>query len=136
MTSATFLEPGVFGIRPPVLLLPDGITRHLTPPQLEAIVTHELCHVRRRDNLGAVVHMAVEALYWFHPLARWLGARLMEEWERACDEEVLRMGARRKTTREASSGFASCDSICTTSRPYRVCPASREKISRKESRQS
>jgi uncharacterized protein (TIGR03435 family) len=37
--------------------------------------------------------MAVEALFWFHPLVWWLGARLVEERERACDEEVLRLGS-------------------------------------------
>jgi beta-lactamase regulating signal transducer with metallopeptidase domain len=37
--------------------------------------------------------MAVEALFWFHPVVWWLGARLMEERERACDEEVLLTGA-------------------------------------------
>jgi uncharacterized protein (TIGR03435 family) len=39
------------------------------------------------------MHMAVEAVFWFHPLVWWLGARLMEERERACDEEVLRLGS-------------------------------------------
>jgi bla regulator protein BlaR1 len=84
------LEPGVFGIRGPVLLLPEGITDHLTPPQLEAVLAHELCHVRRRDNLTATIHMAVEAIFWFHPLVWWIRERLVEERERACDEEVLR----------------------------------------------
>jgi hypothetical protein len=55
-------------------------------------VAHELCRVRRRDNLATVIHMAVEVVFWFHPLVWWLGARLMEERERACDEEVLRNG--------------------------------------------
>lgn len=91
-SSAAFVEPGVFGIRRPVLLLPAGITDCVTPPQMEAIVAHELCHVRRRDNLATALHMAVEALFWFHPLVWWLGARLVEERERACDEEVLLMG--------------------------------------------
>jgi len=59
---------------------------------MESIVAHELCHVRRRDNLATVIHMAVEVVSWFHPLVWWLGARLMEERERACDEEVLRNG--------------------------------------------
>jgi beta-lactamase regulating signal transducer with metallopeptidase domain len=92
MTSPAFAEPGVFGIRRPVLLLPAGITSQLTPPQLEAILAHELCHVRRRDNLTTAIHMAVEAVFWFYPLVWWLGARLMEERERACDEEVLQLG--------------------------------------------
>ena len=84
-------EPGVYGIWS-VLLLPAGIIDQLTPGQMNAIVAHELCHVRRRDNLGTVIHMAVEAVFWFHPLVWWIGARLMEERERACDEEVLRWG--------------------------------------------
>jgi len=86
------LEPGVFGIFRPVLLLPDGIAGHLTEPQLRAIFAHELCHVRRRDNLTAAVHMLVEALFWFHPLVWWLGARMVDERELACDEEALQTG--------------------------------------------
>ena len=81
MISPAFAEPGVCGVRRPVLLLPVGITDRLTPPQLKAIVAHELCHVRRRDNLATTIHMSVEALFWFHPLVWWLGARLMEEHE-------------------------------------------------------
>jgi uncharacterized protein (TIGR03435 family) len=92
MSSSTLLEPGVFGIRRPLLLLPEGISEKLAPAQLNAIVAHELCHVRRRDNLAAALQMGVEALFWFHPLVWWLGARLIEERERACDEEVLLMG--------------------------------------------
>jgi bla regulator protein blaR1 len=92
-TSPAFVEPGVFGIFRPVLLLPAGITNCLTPPQLEAILAHELCHVRRRDNPTTAIHMTVEAVFWFHPLVWWLRARLMEERERACDEEVLMLGS-------------------------------------------
>jgi bla regulator protein BlaR1 len=89
MSTAAHLEPGVLGIRRPVLLLPEGITRKLTPGQLESIVAHEMCHVRRRDNLAAAIHMVVEALFWFHPLVWWIESRLVEERERACDEAVL-----------------------------------------------
>jgi bla regulator protein blaR1 len=90
--SSTRMEPGVFGIFKPVLLLPEGIIDRLTPAQLEAIVAHELCHVRRRDNLTAAIHMVVETIFWFHPLVWWIRARLIDERERACDEEVLRLG--------------------------------------------
>jgi len=84
------LEPGVVGLLRPILLVPAGIQERLTPPQLEAVLAHELCHVRRRDNLTSAIHMFVEAIFWFHPLVWWIGARLVEERERACDEEVLR----------------------------------------------
>jgi bla regulator protein BlaR1 len=93
MSSPTRLEPGVFGIRKPVLLLPEGIADRLTPTQLELILAHELCHVERRDNLTAALHMAVETIFWFHPPVWYIRARLIEERERACDEEVLKMAA-------------------------------------------
>ena len=92
ISTPELFEPGVFGIAKPVLLLPQGIRERLTPEQLEAIIVHEFCHVRRRDNLFAAVHMFVEAIFWFHPLVWWIRTRLAEERERACDEEVLRLG--------------------------------------------
>ena len=94
MSVPELVEPGVFGILRPILLLPEGIEARLNEAQLEAILAHELCHVRRRDNLTAAIHMAVQAAFWFHPLVWWLGARLVDERERACDEEVLRLGNR------------------------------------------
>jgi uncharacterized protein (TIGR03435 family) len=91
---AESVEPGIVGILRPVLVLPRGIAERLSAEQLEAVVAHELSHLRRRDNLTAALHMAVEAMFWFHPLVWWLGTRLVEERERACDEAVLE-GTRR-----------------------------------------
>jgi len=92
-SSPTLLEPGIFGIYRPVLLLPAGIFERLTPPQMQAVVAHELCHIRYRDNLTAAIHMFVETVLWFHPLVWWIGKRMVQERERACDEEVLRLGS-------------------------------------------
>ena len=92
-SSPGLLEPGVVGLLRPILLLPSGIGERMTPPQLEALLAHELCHIRRRDNLLASIHMIAEAAFWFHPLVWWIGARLVEERERACDEEVLSLGS-------------------------------------------
>jgi len=99
--SIASLEPGIFGIVGPVLLWPAGISEHLEDAHLEAIVAHEVWHVRRRDNLAAAIHMMVEAIFWFHPLVWWLGARLVEERERACDEEVLALGSERQIYAES-----------------------------------
>jgi bla regulator protein BlaR1 len=90
-SADTLLEPGVVGFWRPVVLLPSGIERHLTPAQLDAVVTHEFCHVKYGDNLTAAFHMLVEAIFWFHPLVWWIGAQLVHERERACDEDVLRV---------------------------------------------
>jgi bla regulator protein blaR1 len=92
LASHTLLEPGVFGIFRPVLLLPEGIAERLGPEQFQAILAHELNHVRARDNLTAAMHMVVEAVFWFHPLVWWIGARLVEERERACEEAVCAQG--------------------------------------------
>jgi beta-lactamase regulating signal transducer with metallopeptidase domain len=85
-------EPGIVGFLRPVLVLPARLLEQLNPRELGAILAHELCHVRRRDNFFAAVHMAVEAIFWFHPLVWWIGSRMVEERELACDEAVLQMG--------------------------------------------
>ncbi len=90
VSSPTLLEPGIFGVFRPTLLLPEGVFDRLTPAQLQAVIAHELCHVRHRDNLIAAIHMFVETVFWFHPLVWWIEKRMVEERERACDEEVLR----------------------------------------------
>jgi uncharacterized protein (TIGR03435 family) len=94
LSSPSMPEPGVVGIRHPRLLIPDGVVERLTPSQLRALFAHERCHIRCHDNLAAAIHMAVEALFWFHPAVWWIEARLVAERERACDETVLRLGGR------------------------------------------
>jgi bla regulator protein BlaR1 len=100
MESDSLFEPGVFGIFRPVLMLPAGIMERLTMEQTDAILAHEMCHVRRRDNLTAAIHMFVEAAFWFHPMVWWIGTRMVEERERACDEEVLLRGNEAETYAE------------------------------------
>jgi uncharacterized protein (TIGR03435 family) len=84
------IEPGVFGILRPVLVVPNGLFERLTPAQLDAVIAHELCHLRHRDNFVAAIQMVVETVFWFHPLVWWIGSQMLKERERACDEEVLR----------------------------------------------
>jgi beta-lactamase regulating signal transducer with metallopeptidase domain len=81
------LEPGVVGLLRPILLLPAGIAERLTLPQLETVLAHELCHVRRRDNLLASIHMIVEAVFWFYPLVWWIGFG----WSRSASEPAMKM---------------------------------------------
>jgi bla regulator protein blaR1 len=90
---AAAIEPAVVGIWRPVLLVPQGLSERLSAQQWQAILAHERCHLHRRDNLTAALHMLVEALFWFHPLVWWIGARLVEEREHACDAAVLGAGS-------------------------------------------
>jgi beta-lactamase regulating signal transducer with metallopeptidase domain len=101
LASTAAIEPGILGIFRPALLLPAGISERLTTNELESVLTHELCHVRYCDNLAAALHMFVEALFWFHPFTWWIGARLVDERERACDEEVLARGSDPQTYAES-----------------------------------
>jgi bla regulator protein blaR1 len=100
MASASVIEPGVFGIFRPVLLLPAGIQERLSHEQLLSVMSHEMCHIERRDNLLSSIHMFVVSIFWFYPLVWWLGARLLAERELACDEAVLRQGNNPETYAE------------------------------------
>ena len=84
-----------------MLLWPRAISERLTDEQIEAVLAHELCHLRRGDNLAALFHLGVQTVFWFHPLVWWIGARLITERERACDEEVIRRGSERETYAES-----------------------------------
>ena len=83
------IGPGVAGSVWPVVLWPRGMSERLSDDEMASVFAHELCHVRRRDNLVSAFCRAVEALFWFHPAVWALGRRLQEERERACDEGVM-----------------------------------------------
>lgn len=92
VSSHDNLEPGIVGIRRPVLVWPRHLADGLRSDQIESVIAHELSHVVRRDNLLASMHMVTSAAFWFHPIVWWIGARLIEERERACDEHVILLG--------------------------------------------
>jgi beta-lactamase regulating signal transducer with metallopeptidase domain len=72
---------------------PERLSEQLDDLQIEAILAHELEHVRRRDNLISTVHALVQALFWFNPIVHWMGSKMSEERERACDEMVIEQSA-------------------------------------------
>jgi bla regulator protein BlaR1 len=92
LMSAERMEPGVFGIFRPALVWPVQLSAKLGDEHVEAIVIHELTHVRRRDNLTSLIHMLVEVAFWFHPLVWWIERQMVKERERACDETVANTG--------------------------------------------
>jgi uncharacterized protein (TIGR03435 family) len=112
VSSPKLLEPGIFGVLRPVLLVPEGILDRLTAAQLKGVIAHELCHVRHRDNLMAAIQMSIETVFWFHPMVWWIGKRMVEERERACDEEVLRLGCE---PRDYAEGILAICKLCTQS---------------------
>jgi beta-lactamase regulating signal transducer with metallopeptidase domain len=90
-TSARCATPITVGWLAPVLILPRGWERW-SGPQLDAVLTHEREHARRRDPLVQWLALLNRAIFWFHPLAWWLERRLATLAEEACDAAVIRAG--------------------------------------------
>ncbi len=88
LRSAT-IEPGVFGLWSPVILIPEGLESSLTDRQFRAVLEHERTHVHRRDNLTALLQMLTEVVFWFYPVVWLIGRKLNEERELICDRAVL-----------------------------------------------
>ena len=84
--SALVQVPAVIGWLRPVILLPASALTGLTPLQLDALLAHELAHVRRYDYLVNLLQSAVETLLFYHPAAWWVSRRVREEREHCCDD--------------------------------------------------
>ena len=75
----------------PRLLLPAGLLPDLHGDELDALLAHELAHVRRRDHWVRLVEIAATALFWWYPVTWWARRALRRAEERCCDEWVLRL---------------------------------------------
>ena len=75
----------------PRLLLPAGLLPDLQADELDALLAHELAHVRRRDHWVRLVEIAATALFWWYPVTWWARRALRRAEERCCDEWVLRL---------------------------------------------
>jgi TonB family protein len=78
--------PSVVGWLRPVILLPMSAVTGLAPEQLEAVLAHELAHIRRHDYLVNLLQMAAEALLFYHPAVWWVSGRIRVEREFCCDD--------------------------------------------------
>ncbi|MEW6206981.1 MAG: M56 family metallopeptidase [Acidobacteriota bacterium] len=86
LESALIQVPTVIGWLRPVVLIPVSALTGLTPRQLEAIVAHELAHIRRYDYLINLLQTAVEILLFYHPAIWWVSRQVRREREHCCDD--------------------------------------------------
>ena len=84
--SARIAGPMVVGVLKPVLLVPIGLATSLSIREIEAVLAHELAHIKRHDYAVNLLQSVVEVLYFFHPALWWLSARVREEREHCCDD--------------------------------------------------
>lgn len=83
--------PIVVGYFKPVILLPLSVATSIPNAQLEAILAHELAHVRRHDFVVNLLQTLVETLCFYHPAVWWLSRQIRIEREHCCDDLVVRV---------------------------------------------
>jgi beta-lactamase regulating signal transducer with metallopeptidase domain len=81
--------PVTLGFLKPVILLPAAMIAHLSTQQVEAILVHELAHIRRQDYLVNLLVTIAGLIFFFNPFSRLLIRQLQKEREHSCDDEVL-----------------------------------------------
>ena len=91
LTSSLCAAPVTVGFLHPTVIFPEH-WREWSQAQLDAVLTHECAHVRRRDSLVQLLALLNRALFWFHPAAWWLERHLSALAEEACDNVVLARG--------------------------------------------
>jgi beta-lactamase regulating signal transducer with metallopeptidase domain len=87
--SALIDVPAAIGWLRPVILLPIAALANLTPSQIEAILAHELIHIRRHDYLVNVAQTVAETLLFFHPGVWWVSGQVRAEREHCCDDVAV-----------------------------------------------
>jgi beta-lactamase regulating signal transducer with metallopeptidase domain len=87
--ATTEISPATFGLFRPVILLSSATVLGITPQQLEAVLAHELAHIRRHDYLVNVLQMLAETLFFYHPAIWWGSRRIRIERELCCDDVAV-----------------------------------------------
>jgi beta-lactamase regulating signal transducer with metallopeptidase domain len=84
--------PAVIGFFRPVVLIPMRALTGLSPEQLEALIAHELGHIKRFDVAVNFVQVIAETLFFFHPAVWWLNKRIRADREDCCDDIAVAAG--------------------------------------------
>jgi TonB family protein len=87
--SALVEVPAVIGWLRPMILLPASALTGLSTKQIEAVLAHELAHIRRHDYLVNLLQSLVETLLFFHPAVWWISKRIRTEREHCCDDVAV-----------------------------------------------
>jgi beta-lactamase regulating signal transducer with metallopeptidase domain len=95
LESAVAELPTLVGWLRPVILLPVSAVSGLTAAQMEAILAHELAHIRRHDYLVNLLQTVVETILFYHPAVWWLSHNIRQEREHCCDDVAVAICADR-----------------------------------------
>lgn len=81
--------PMVIGHFKPIILMPIGMLNHLSLNEVEAILSHELAHIKRRDYLVNILQNILEVLFFFNPAILWISKMIKDERENCCDDLAI-----------------------------------------------
>ena len=89
LESSAVAVPVMIGWLKPVILVPTAVLTTLTPAQVEALLAHELAHVRRHDYFVNILQSVVETLLFYHPAVWWVSRQARAAREQCCDDLVV-----------------------------------------------
>lgn len=105
--SKKILVPAAYGIYKPTVLLPLSLMNQIPKEQVHAIITHELCHLKRNDYLHNILQLTADILLFFHPAIRWMNNDIRQVREQCCDQLVLSQDTHAITYAKALTNIAS-----------------------------
>jgi uncharacterized protein (TIGR03435 family) len=108
MVSALVQAPVVVGWLRPVVLVPVGALAGLPPEHVEALLAHELAHIRRHDYLVNMLQSVAEAVLFYHPAIWWVSGHLRNERELCCDDVAVSVTGDALTYANALAEWESC----------------------------
>lgn len=104
--SVQVSQPVVIGFFKPLILVPAGLLMRLPADEAEAILLHELAHIRRHDYLVNLLQHFTETLFFFHPAIWWLSSRMDQEREHCCDDRVIAITGNKEAFMRALVSFS------------------------------
>ena len=108
LVSALVQVPTVVGWLRPVVLVPVGALAGLPAEHVEALLAHELAHIRRHDYLVNILQSVAEALLFYHPAVWWISNHIRNEREHCCDDGAVQVGGDSLVYARALAGLESC----------------------------
>ena len=118
------ISPITFGYLKPIVLIPAALVFHLSPAQLEAIIAHELAHVKRNDYLINLIQSGLEVLFFYHPSYWWMAQTIKELRENAADDLAVQAGI---SPRELAFSLAEVLNFAQQNPPELALPASKKR---------
>ena len=111
--AADIEQPTTFGLFRPIVLLPETLCRQSRDIQ-QAVLGHELLHVKRHDWAWLIVEEIAVCLFWFHPASWWVTSQIQQSREEVVDELAIQLTGRRKVYVEALLAFSDATSVVPT----------------------